>query len=105
MIVGGLGSVWSSIEISPGTTGGKGEESWLQQTVEIDLQAVGVQPNRTLTFEISWAEGRIPVTSSEEFAALDNITLHPCIDCSAPGKSESLPVQKQHSCHRNIPPL
>lgn len=58
----------------------------MEESVEIDLQGVGVQVNRSLTFVISLAEGEDVQTSAGGYAALDNITLHPCIDCSAPGK-------------------
>lgn len=92
VLVDGLGSIWSSVEegsrFSPGRGGGV--VSWQPETVEIDLQTVGVQSNRTLTFVIGLAEGRQPGSAStEEYAALDNITLHPCIDCSAPGEKQS----------------
>lgn len=85
--VSGLGSIWSSMEVSrfpPDRTGAT--ESWVQESVEIDLQGVGVWMNRSLTFTISLAEGEDVQTSTGGYAALDNITLHPCIDCSAPGK-------------------
>ena len=84
VVVSGLGSVWSSVEGDRTTT------SWVQETVEIDLQAVGVQVNRTLAFVISLAEGEDPLTSTDGYAALDNIILHPCFDCSAPGKKISI---------------
>lgn len=85
--VGGLGSVWSSVEessFSPG--GGERTASWVQEIVEIDLQGVGVQVNRSLSFVVSLAEGEDVQSSADGYAALDNITLQPCIDCSAPGK-------------------
>ena len=44
VVVSSLGSVWSSVEVSsfsPG--GGSTTGSWLQETAEIDLQAVGIQ--------------------------------------------------------------
>ena len=87
VVVSGLGSVWSSVEVSSFPPGGyTTTTSWVQETVEIDLQAVGVQVNRTLAFVISLAEGEDPLTSTDGYAALDNIILHPCFDCSAPGK-------------------
>ena len=88
--VGGLGSVWSSVEVSslpPGEGGGGATTgSWVQEIVEIDLQAVGIQVNRSLAFVVSLAEGQNVQTSTGGYAALDNIILHPCSDCSAPGK-------------------
>ena len=57
MVVDGLGSVWSSVEVSGFLPGG-GAESWLQETAEIDLQAVGIQPNRSISFEIRLTEGQ-----------------------------------------------
>jgi hypothetical protein len=70
----------------PGGTGDGGATgSWMEESVEIDLQGVGVQVNRSLSFVISLAEGEDVQSSAGGYAALDNITLHPCIDCSAPG--------------------
>ena len=86
VVVDGLGSVWSSVEVS-GLLPGGGSETWLQETAEIDLQAVGVLPNRSISFEIRLADGQDPLAYSVRYVALDNVTLHPCIDCSAPGKN------------------
>lgn len=86
MVVDGLSSVWSSVEVSEFLPGG-GAESWMQETAEIDLQAVGVLPNRSISFEIRLADGQDPLASSVRYVALDNITLHPCVDCSAPGEN------------------
>ena len=90
-VVSGLGSIWSSVEVSDLSLGGsRPSSSWVQETVEIDLQGVGIEVNRSLSFMISLAEGEDVQTSTGGYAALDNITLHPCIDCSAPGKQEHL---------------
>jgi hypothetical protein len=62
----------------------------MEESVEIDLQGVGVQVNRSLSFVISLAEGEDVQSSAGGYAALDNITLHPCIDCSAPGKNKEI---------------
>ena len=44
IVVSGLGSVWSSVEASSSSPGGGNTTgSWLQETAEIDLQAVGIQ--------------------------------------------------------------
>lgn len=86
MVVDGLGSVWSSVEVSGFLPGG-GAESWQQETAEVDLQAVGVLSNRSISFEIRLTDGHDPLASSVRYVALDNVTLHPCIDCSAPGKN------------------
>ena len=97
VVVDGLDSVWSSVLVSDFSPGGGGRgrlESLVRETAEIDLQAVGILVNRTLTFEISLAEGQNPLASTG-YAALDNITLHPCIDCTAPGKKH-LPPPHSH---------
>ena len=39
---------------------------------------------------ISLAEGEDAQTSTGGYAALDNIALHPCVDCSAPGRKFSI---------------
>ena len=76
-----------STSFPPGGGGGEVTTgSWVQEIVEIDLQAVGIQVNRSLAFVVSLAEGQNVQTSTGGYAALDTITLHPCIDCSAPGK-------------------
>ena len=74
VMVDGLGSVWSS-QASPAAPG------WTNLTVQIDLQDVEVLVNRTVSLVARFA-------SSEEtsYAALDNITLLPCIDCDTPGR-------------------
>lgn len=82
--VDGLGSVWSSVEVS--RLSPPGDAQWTSETVEIDLQAVRVQMNRTLSFVFGLSEGEDPLATDTRFVAVDNITLHPCIDCSAPGK-------------------
>ena len=44
VVVSGLGSVWSSVEVSSFSPGGDSTTgSWVQETAEIDLQAVGIQ--------------------------------------------------------------
>ena len=79
------------MEVSSFSPGGGGTTgSWVQEMVEIDLQAIGIQVNRSLVFVISLAEGEDVQTSTGGYAALDDITLHPCIDCSAPGKEFSI---------------
>ena len=90
VLVDGLGSIWSSVEVSGLLPPGGAGMSWTSETVEIDLQAVGLQANRTLSFEFSLAEGQDPLATVDRYVALDNITLHPCIDCSAPGKGNRM---------------
>ena len=73
VLVQGLDRVWSSVTTPTRTAG------WSSSTVQIDLQDVEVMANRSLSF--------LARLGSESYAALDNITLHPCIDCETPGMS------------------
>lgn len=70
VMVEGLGSIWSSMA-RPTVPG------WTNLTVLIDLQDVQVLGNRSISFVARFA--------ASSYAALDNITLHPCIDCATPG--------------------
>ena len=75
--VDGLGSVWSSL-----TLGGNGaSHGWVYEAILIDFESVGILENRNLSFEADMVDGNGVVA----FFAVDNITLHPCIDCSIPG--------------------
>ena len=75
VMVGGLGSIWSSLEAVPAMATG-----WSNQSVQIDLQDVQVLANRSVSFVARLA------SSALAYAALDNITLYPCLDCNTPGK-------------------
>ena len=70
--VDGLADVWSSISTT--TT-----LRWLEETVEIIFEDVRILENRSLLFVSRFVE------SEAGYITLDNITLHPCSDCSTPG--------------------
>ena len=80
LLADGLNSVWSSLA-SPGVTG------WANLTVQLDFQDVEILRNRSLSFVARFSgneEDSAYVASA--YAALDNITLHPCTDCATPGQ-------------------
>lgn len=72
--VQGLDIIWSTVEESRVATAG-----WSNWTVQIDLEDVEALTNRSLSFVVRLG------SSASSYAALDNITLHPCIDCETPG--------------------
>ena len=72
--VDGLDTLWSSL-ISPPLLNG-----WSQETVQIDLEDVTILRNRSMSFIARFGSSVSP------YAALDNVTLHPCTDCATPGK-------------------
>ena len=81
--MGGLGEVWSSLLVT-----GIAGTSWLTELVPIDLEAVSLLADRELSFLARQPEGNGGAgldTPLPAYAALDNITLHPCIDCNTPG--------------------
>ena len=81
----GLGTIWSSLTDSP-----EGLETprWEREVIEIDLQGAMILDSRTLTFvaDMTEAFGEAGM-DGEGYFALDNITLHPCLDCNTPGMS------------------
>ena len=79
VLVDGLESVWSSL-VSPELSG------WASETVQLDLQDVQVLQNRSISF-LARLRGDDPAYVTLTYAALDNITLHPCLDCATPGES------------------
>lgn len=79
----GLGSIWTSLSR---TSEGVDTPKWEREAVQIDFQGEQILNNRTVTFEVDMMEafGEAGVDDGGYFA-LDNITLHPCIDCNTPG--------------------
>lgn len=79
----GLGSIWTSLSH---TSEGVDTLRWEREAVQIDFQGEQILNNRTVTFEVDMMEafGEAGVDDGGYFA-LDNITLHPCIDCNTPG--------------------
>ena len=71
--VDGLGLIWSSIE-APLVAG------WSEQTIHIESPDVKIMENRSLSFV-----AKVGSSPSLYITALDNVTLHPCIDCTKPG--------------------
>ncbi len=76
VVIQGIGVVWSSIEAE-----GPAESLWNKQSIRVDLRDAAIIPNRTVSFV-----ARVNAGGSSLYAALDNLTLHPCIDCNTPGK-------------------
>ncbi len=82
VLVDGLDGVWSSLA-SPGESG------WTNRTVRLDLEDVEISQNRSLSFVARFSSDESAYVASA-YAALDNITLHPCTDCATPGRSQLL---------------
>ncbi len=73
--VDGFGSIWSSLSVE-----NEGRDmGWLDEAVLIDLESVEVLSGRRLSFTAKAESGK------SGYAALEEITLHPCIDCDVPG--------------------
>ena len=91
-----LGVIWSSVLVTDFSTQEPTSSEWLQESIQIDLQAINFQDNRSLSFQMNMAEGfgeaGLDMLLSG-YVTLDNITLHPCIDCDTPGK----PVRESHA--------
>lgn len=73
VMVDGLGVIWSTLA-APVVSG------WANRTLQIDLQDVQIMENRSMSYVARFT------SSGVQYAALDNITLHPCTDCATPGK-------------------
>ena len=78
--VSGLGDIWSSVVVD----GDLASRSWVYETVQIDLQSVAIQENRQLSFDVDMFDvfGEAVLDGEDIYFALDNVTLHPCVDCS-----------------------
>ncbi len=87
VVVDGLGSVWSSLTVNDQGVG----SSWLDEVALIDLESVAVLANRRLSFVASLAEG------GSGYVALDDITLHPCIDCNTPGRCGQWEIERRYA--------
>ena len=88
-MVDGAGSIWSSLLVTELAPPPSSVPVWHYEAVSIDLEAVAVTEMRALSFQAALAEGfgeagMDPAVDGRYFA-LDNVTLHPCIDCSVPG--------------------
>lgn len=82
--VSGLGVVWSSYSSQDTPTFVSSNTSWVGVSVFIDVGSVEMMSGRNVTFEM------VAMTTADDdlsdyFVAIDNVTLHPCIDCQAQG--------------------
>ncbi|XP_019851134.1 PREDICTED: uncharacterized protein LOC109581456 [Amphimedon queenslandica] len=83
VLVSGLGVVWSSYSLHESTnTYISSNVTWRDVSVFIDVSSVEIMSGRNVTFEM------VPVMTgdddlSDTFVAIDNVTLHPCVDCEA----------------------
>ncbi len=56
--------------------------------VSIDLESASLSSDRELIFSAGQSNDQAMDTLVPVYVALDNITLHPCIDCNTPGEIE-----------------
>uniref|UniRef100_A0A1X7SE18 Uncharacterized protein n=1 Tax=Amphimedon queenslandica TaxID=400682 RepID=A0A1X7SE18_AMPQE len=83
VLVSGLGVVWSSYSLHESTnTYVTSNATWRDVSVFIDVSSVEIMSGRNVTFEM------VPAMTgdddlSDTFVAIDNVTLHPCVDCEA----------------------
>ncbi len=78
--MGGIGQVWTSLLATAANS-----VDWSYEVVSIDLNSVSLSSERELTFSVGQSgEGEMDA-SLPVYVALDNITVHPCIDCNTPG--------------------
>ena len=73
VLIEGLGVAWSSVEVPR-------ISAWSKQSIRVDLRDAEIIPNRTMSLVARVGGG------ASLYAALDNLTMHPCIDCNTPGK-------------------
>ena len=74
--VEGLGEVWSSGVVTATTS----LSQWESVTAYMDVKGVEHMDVRLLVFEMAVAKG------ASGSVAVDNITLHPCVNCEAKGE-------------------
>lgn len=87
--VDGLGILWSSdIKDQLGDTDTmqslNTSSSWKEVSLYIDIMGVEMMSGRMVTVDMVLSDGG-SVNTAEMAAGLDNITLHPCLDCQAKG--------------------
>ncbi len=75
--VDGIGSIWSSLLA-------RTNSEWSTEVVSIDLESASLSSDRELIFSAGETNEE---TVGIAYVALDNITLHPCIDCNTPGET------------------
>lgn len=86
VLVSGLGMVWSSYSLHETNTYVSSNVTWRDVSVFIDVSSVEIMSGRNVTFEM------VPMMAgdddlSDSFVAIDNVTLHPCVDCEAQGST------------------
>ena len=87
VLVSGLGVVWSSYSLQDTTTYVSSNTTWRDVSVFIDVGSVEIMSGRNVTFEmVAMMTGDDDL--SDSFVAIDNITLHPCVDCEAQGSTK-----------------
>ena len=64
-------------------------EIWKIASIYIDIQSTEMRPTREIMLEM--VVNKVGV-DNVKFVAIDNITLHPCVDCEAQGMSRVLHV-------------
>ncbi len=77
LIVEGLGSIWSSLLVT--------KQGWNSELIAVDLDSVSLLNTRQMMFTAGHSDRPNGDPSVPLYAALDDLTLHPCIDCSVPG--------------------
>ena len=88
--VSGLGTIWSSIAPMDDTESyANSSEIWRTASIYIDVQGTEMRPTREIVLEMVVNEVGV---DNVKFVAIDNITLHPCVDCEAQGMTHILHV-------------
>ena len=82
--------VWSSIAaMDDALSYANSSEIWKTASIYIDIQGTEMRPTREIMLEMVVNEVGV---DNVKFVAIDNITLHPCVDCEAQGMSHILHV-------------
>ena len=101
MLVEGVGLVWSSLvntaesdsdSSDTTTTATAAAASWTRDTAILELESAQNVSSRRLSFEVDYAAveafgeaGMEDGSVGSSYFGLDDIVLHPCIDCQLPG--------------------
>ena len=81
--VEGLGLLWSTIiseELADGNSIAM-NNSWQETSLYIDVTSVEIMTGRMIVMEMLGVQN----IQGDVVAMLDNVTLHPCVDCQAKG--------------------
>ena len=87
VLVTGIGIVWSSWSSDSHytTATSKNYSQWRNIAVYLDINQVDAVNERKIILEI-FADNSV-LDNDNQYVAIDNITLQPCINCEAKGKS------------------